>query len=189
MCLQVDLDMVMGGPALYQPLLFCILRLQWAERMKIKGNTTYPLRLEWNSQSVMQVLCQWELSVPYLQVTIRGRGRVVLAAPAPGLGPPTPAGSVIQFFDGRWGALHCVKVPWEQTQTGTGHLKTFWIYKWSCVRLRLHKRQYIFSIKAIVMRWFEPIPQVLWSCIHFRKGNSSRLCPVISHLVRFNNSR
>ncbi len=49
--------------------------------------------------------------VPYLQVTIRGRGRVVLAAPAPGLGPPTPAGSVVQLFDGRGGALHCFKVP------------------------------------------------------------------------------
>lgn len=49
--------------------------------------------------------------VPYLKVTIRRRGGVVLAAPAPGLGPPTPAGSVIQLFDGGGGALHCIKVP------------------------------------------------------------------------------
>lgn len=48
---------------------------------------------------------------PYLQVTVGGRGGVVLAAPAPGLGPPTPTGSVIQLFDGRGGALHCIKLP------------------------------------------------------------------------------
>lgn len=112
MCIHAQLDSDMGGPALCQPLLCCTLRLQRAERMKIKGNTTYPLRFGWNIQSVLLVLCQWVFFlVPYLQVTIRGRGGVVLAAPAPGLGPPTPAGSVIQLFDGRGGALHCIKVP------------------------------------------------------------------------------
>lgn len=68
-------------------------------------------------------MCPWEHSfsnlgalsvcflVSYLQVTIRRRGGVVLAAPAPRLRPPTPAGSVIQLFDGCGRALHCIKVP------------------------------------------------------------------------------
>lgn len=73
--------------------------------MKIIRNTIFPLRFEWNIQS-RGVFC-----VPYLQVTIRGRGGVVLAAPAPRLGPPTPAGPVIQLFDGCGGALHGIEVP------------------------------------------------------------------------------
>lgn len=63
------------------------------------------------SVSAVSALSSGYFLVPYLQVTIRGRGGVVLTAPAPGLGPPTPAGSVIQLFDGRGGALHCIKVP------------------------------------------------------------------------------
>lgn len=50
----------------------------------------------------------------YLQVTIWRRGGVVLAAPATGLGPSTPAGAVIQLLDGGRRTLHCVEVPWKQ---------------------------------------------------------------------------
>lgn len=70
---------------------------------------------------------------PYLQVTIRGRGGVVLAAPAPGLGPPTPAGSVVQLFDGRGWALHGIKVPWEGMQTQAG------LNVWNILNLQLIK--------------------------------------------------
>lgn len=58
----------------------------------------------------MKYLIRGRFSVSYLQVTIRGRGGVVLAASAPGLGAPTPAGSIVHLFDGRGGALHCIEV-------------------------------------------------------------------------------
>lgn len=110
------LKMISGGPALDQPFL-CSLRLQWDKRIRSLGIFSLYYR-----SSIRQYF-----SVPYLQVTIRGRGGVVLAAPAPWLGPATPAGPVIQLFDGRGGALHCIEVPWKCMQTQTG-LKAFNIW-------------------------------------------------------------
>ena len=159
--MQAQMDSDMGGPALSAS------RLWYSVSRKDDDQGEYHKSTEtWMEQTVSNVsaLSVGVFLVPYLQVTIRGRGRVVLAAPAPRLGPPTPACSVIQLFNGRWGALHCVKVPWEWTQTRTGHLKTFKIYEWSNVCC---------CIKAPVMMWFQLIPQVLLCCIHFRKSNNS----------------